>query len=769
MTGRRPPLPGPSLAGRLFLSAALALSWPVPSRAGEAEVADRIRFDSGARLKYAYPLALDEADRRLFIGGYGSHNILALDLEGRAVVNEAAGIRYPHGLKFHPGTGRLYALAYDDSHRALLVIYDRSLREIRRVSIGSDAYSLALSADGATAYVGKFGALVAVDTEDGTVTPLANLTSYYYPFSVAFDGDRNRVLVVGTGWFYASGAWVLRSAVLEFDLALGALGRTLVLGDDLFSFDAALDRDELWVANLDDNSLSVVDVARWEVLDKVAGVSCPQRLVLHPGRKWVYVIDNYLDRFHVVDRVHRVLVKTIYPGDDPSGLVFDSRGRCYTANYWSHDVAVVDLETEEVLDRIALTAASPHSLFYEPEDRRLYVTNGSSNGIFVMDPASGRVLDTLVMPDGAHGGPLAVLKSLRRLFVADDWRGGVAVYPLDTRGMSYQASHAERKLIPLSGAHPSGIAQAPGNRLCVPFVKGDRLVLGLVNALTETVEAEIDLGPGLQTGGVAVNPDKERAYVADFSGARVIAVDLKEKKVLGSVSVERQPKALAVHPVTGYVYVCQPGSHSLAVVADDPLETLGYVDVGRSPSAVAFSPSKARVYVLNAGDGTLSILNELEHKVVETLPVEGDGQSLILDPSSEEIFLANASGGQVTKVKDKFQLSPRMNDASPPPPETEFRLRQAYAYPNPARGADPVLRAEVGVADAVRFQVFDVSGVLVHEAALSAPPELRAGAYLYEYRWDVSSAAPGVYLVVMQARKAGQPDIRATFKAAVLK
>jgi len=509
----------------------------------------------------------------------------------------------------------------------------------------------------------------------------------------------------------------------------------------------------------------MVDVARMEILAKITGVSCPQRLIIHPGRRWVYVIDNYLDRFHVIDRVHRRLVKSIFPGDDPSGIAFDSRGKCYLANFWSNDFAVVDLETEEVEERVALRGAAPHSLWFDPHHRKMFVTNGSSNGILVMDPDTGNVVDQLVMPDGAYGGPLTVNRARGRLYVADDWRSGVGIYPLDTADPGYQTPHHERKFISLPGAHPSGIAAAPGDRLCVPFVKGDRLTLALVDQEQEAVEAEIDLGAGLQTGGVAVNERKKVAYVADYSGARLIAVDLKRKQVCGAVSLERQPSAVAVHPESGLIYVCNPGSNSVAVVADDPLETLGFIDVGAAPSAIAFSPSKARLYVTNSGDGTVSVVNELSHRVVETVPVGEDARQLVVE--NDNLYVASAARGRISTLRDTFRLAPSFNNDRSAS-DTAFRFREAYGYPNPARGTNPVLRAQVGLADAVQFSIYDVSGALVHEAAAPAAV-LTENGYVYDYAWDVSSVASGVYLVSLCAKKAGETDIRKTFKVAVLK
>jgi len=746
------------------LALAAALIFPsMPVKADETEVTGEVNLDNGGRLRHAYAMDLDEAGRQLYVTGYDSHNILKYDLTGKRVVAEAAGLMNPHTVKFHVASQRVFALGYDANSDGVLVIYDKDLVELHRISLGTYSYSLTLSADGTKAYVGVLGGLLSVDTDTGAVTSLASMWDFYYPFAIVEDkhAGRDRILVLGMGWWPEGSDWVMKSALMSFSPS-GLRQDTLVLGNGLMSFDAAQDGDELYIANIDANSLHVVNLANMQLVTQIAGVSCPQKLVIHPTRKRLYVIDNYLDRFHVINTVTKKKIKTIFPGDDPSGVVFDSTGKCYTANFWSNDIGVIDTETEEVSERIPLAAASPHSLYLDSQGNRLYVTNGSSNGIFIIDPKTGALIDQLTMPDGAFGGPLIVRHN--KLFVVDKWRNGVGVYPLNSHNNAFVASHAEAAFIPLPGVQPSGIAEGSGNMLYVPFVKGANLVLAKIDSSSEQLKKEIDLGAGTASGGVAVSNKKKRAYVADYGAGEVIVVNLQNDTLMGTLSVERKPNSIAVHPASDRVYVANEEANSIAVIDDDPMEVLGFMDVGQTPTAIGFAASKARIYVLNAGDQTMSVIDELTHKVVEVLPVETDGASLLVMPGTDDIFVANPGAGQLVTLRDNFQASFVALG-----PDSTFSLRDAFGFPNPARSVNPTVRVEVGQADAVQLSFFDVSGNLVHEAVLTDAPQLAGGKYVYDYTWNVADAAAGMYLVRMTAKKAGQGNISKTFKLAVLK
>ncbi|MEK6544689.1 MAG: T9SS type A sorting domain-containing protein, partial [Elusimicrobiota bacterium] len=93
-------------------------------------------------------------------------------------------------------------------------------------------------------------------------------------------------------------------------------------------------------------------------------------------------------------------------------------------------------------------------------------------------------------------------------------------------------------------------------------------------------------------------------------------------------------------------------------------------------------------------------------------------------------------------------------------PDPSFAEREIYAFPNPARaGANPTIHVEVGVAEEVKINVYDMAGDLVHEAVLNnAPGVIVRGdaAAQYAYEQAVYSLPTGVYLYTIHARSNGQ-------------
>jgi hypothetical protein len=107
-------------------------------------------------------------------------------------------------------------------------------------------------------------------------------------------------------------------------------------------------------------------------------------------------------------------------------------------------------------------------------------------------------------------------------------------------------------------------------------------------------------------------------------------------------------------------------------------------------------------------------------------------------------------------------------------PDPAFRYHDHYAFPNPARGENPTIRLQVGVADSVELRIYDAAGSLVHSAGLESPRILDDGngkgpQYTYDHAWNVGRMGSGVYLYVITATKSGEKPIRKTGKAGVVR
>ncbi len=122
---------------------------------------------------------------------------------------------------------------------------------------------------------------------------------------------------------------------------------------------------------------------------------------------------------------HPPAFRTIKVGSEPNKMVLSTDGtRLYVANGDSDSVSVIDTDREVVITTISLrrpgyayTGASPNSLALSPDGESLYVTLGGENAIAVIDLQTRRVVGRI--PTAWYPNSVSVSRDGRKLYVVN--------------------------------------------------------------------------------------------------------------------------------------------------------------------------------------------------------------------------------------------------------------------------------------------------------------------------------------------------------------
>ncbi|MBI2788189.1 MAG: IPT/TIG domain-containing protein, partial [Elusimicrobia bacterium] len=130
----------------------------------------------------------------------------------------------------------------------------------------------------------------------------------------------------------------------------------------------------------------------------------------------------------------------------------------------------------------------------------------------------------------------------------------------------------------------------------------------------------------------------------------------------------------------------------------------------------------------------------------------------------------------VTAKTDHFSIYQPMGLAPTAAAQDEFYFRDAYAFPNPVRGAALVtFRIQPGLAETVEVRVYDLSGRKIHESSdftfLGAIDDGNGKGALntYDHAWSVSGVGSGVYNFVIKASQRGNKPITKSGKVGVIR
>jgi YVTN family beta-propeller protein len=291
------------------------------------------------------------------------------------------------------------------SDQSLSIVDPASLQVIAKLPSGPDPHEVIASDDGTFAYIsnyggGTFNTITVVDLAAQKTLPAIDLGALRGPHGLAFSG--------GKLWFTAEGAKVLGSydpATQKIDWVLGTgqdrthmvyvfpgenklitsnvssatvtliekqnaptrgpggpggpprteWNETVIpVGKGSEGFDVSPDGHEIWVANAQDGTISIIDVTVKKVVQTLdANIRGANRLKFTPDGKLAFVSSLGGSDLVVFNRASRKESKRIKLGHGAAGILMQPDGaRVYVACTPDSYVAVIDLKSLEVTGKI---------------------------------------------------------------------------------------------------------------------------------------------------------------------------------------------------------------------------------------------------------------------------------------------------------------------------------------------------------------------------------------------------------------------------------
>ncbi|WP_414563782.1 MULTISPECIES: bifunctional YncE family protein/alkaline phosphatase family protein [unclassified Anabaena] len=197
------------------------------------------------------------------------------------------------------------------------------------------------------------------------------------------------------------------------------------------------DGNTLIAANFENDSISVVNTANRQVLkeikffepgDQVATGEFPFDVAIKNTSNGAigkaFVSSQRDDEVVAVDVASGAITR-IHVGSQPNKILLSpEQNQLYVANGNSDSISVIDTNSNIVVQTISLSrpndkykGASPNSLAISPDERTLYVTLAGENAVAVVDLRAGRVAGRI--PTGWYPNSVSVSKDGQKLFVVN--------------------------------------------------------------------------------------------------------------------------------------------------------------------------------------------------------------------------------------------------------------------------------------------------------------------------------------------------------------
>jgi YVTN family beta-propeller protein len=388
----------------------------------------------------------------------------------------------------------------------------------------------------------------------------------------------------------------------------------------------------VWVANPDNNSVSVVDVSggnNRKIAEYPVGQE-PRNLAISPDGKLVYVANSGENTVSVLSAVNGSSLGKVQVGVEPYGIAFTPNGkRVYVANARSNTVSVLDPASGTVIRTIDAVGNEPRGIAItndgdgDDADEKVYVTQ------FLGVDRAGVTIGA----DDYKEGRVAVIATADNVV-----KKQAVLAPMADSGFKSNGS-ALKKLAPKFDAQGKDIFDvvtgASPNMLQAIAIKGDRAYLPNTCASADgPVRFNVNIQSCLSVLDTTTDAEGQAAGVSQTinmnRGINFEVADPADELKRLFLAV---PWAVAFKNKSNEGYAVSMSSNVVVKVRLDAAGTptidapkaagdagaIVRILVGQGPRGIAINGADTRAYVANENSRDLSVIDLTTDKVIATV------------------------------------------------------------------------------------------------------------------------------------------------------
>lgn len=259
---------------------------------------------------------------------------------------------------------------------------------------------------------------------------------------------------------------------------------------------------------------------------------------------------------------------------------------------------------------------------------RVYVPNLRSNDVYVIDPATFKVVDRF--PVGRSPQHVVPSWDLQTLWVANNAEGRMdgSLSPIDPKtgkpGKEVMVDDPYNMYFTPDGKQAIVVAEA-------------RARLDFRDAHTMALKSSLEVPEckGINHADFSID-GKYALFTCEFGG-KLAKIDMVNSKVLGYLQLDAKgmPQDIRISPDGKVFYVADMMADGVFVVDGDSFTKVGFIHTGTGAHGLYPSRDGTRLYISNRGSnrvhgprhgpGSISVLDFASRKVVATWPVPGGG------------------------------------------------------------------------------------------------------------------------------------------------
>ena len=344
--------------------------------------------------------------------------------------------------------------------------------------------------------------------------------------------------------------------------------------------------------------------------------------------RFAFVTSEGDNNLVVIDLNTGKIVKTLPTGKTPHALAFTKGGKGYVNNRGSKELTVIDGNKFEVIRTVALPATSI-LVALSPDDKILAVVYKDALKVSFLDTATDAIIKTIAIgkePDGVFKGAMMKhpywSKDSRYIYASDNVNN--TIVKIDP------ATGEIRATIILPGSnhylHPS-----KDGRLLYAVnetTKGGGTSITLIDSESDRIVKDIPIPLEAGEQGLGhhgeFTRDGKYFFVCNEGGRTVAVLDTAKQEIIKTIKAGIGAGHPAMTRDGKYIFVIQHKDNVVTVIDVSKQEVIKTISVGtgkKQAHASYFTPDGKYLYMINAEDNVMNKIDVAKVEVVSKLPV----------------------------------------------------------------------------------------------------------------------------------------------------
>lgn len=301
--------------------------------------------------------------------------------------------------------------------------------------------------------------------------------------------------------------------------------------------------------------------------------------------------------------------------------------RLYVSNERAGTIQIVDTKSDSVI-LTARIADRPRGLAVSPDGKRLYVAvswwrdgkrpRTNAERIAALDT------QTLKSVRNYSGGTdpecVAVSPNGQRLYLSNEDAGTASIVDVAS------GKHRETLVV---GTEPEGVTASPDGKWVYVTAETSNVVT-VIDAQKEKVAANIMVDPRPRV--TIFTKDGTRAWASAEIGGTVQLIDVKRQRVIKRVRLGAtdKPVGMVLSPDERTLYVATGRGNGVAIVDVATMKMTSKIPTGVRVWGIALSRDGRKLYAANSLSNTISVIDTAAKRVVKTIGTDDGPWALTL-------------------------------------------------------------------------------------------------------------------------------------------